>query len=316
VTLAQRVRQHLLWVPKSDRRAEHAVADGPPDGGRRAVRTALRIAREIEEQSPGLLGPPTRRCPRLAGSRDIPGCGAREAAGESRTRKGGPAEAAAEKNGARQAPERERRSAPSPGPRRLAMSNVVCERTGRVTYAPVVDSVLAVPVPEADPVVRDIRARLDSSAALGVPAHVTVLYPFLPPEAIDATVLHRLAELFAQTDSFSYEFVETRWFGEDVLWLAPADDTGFRGLTHLVQDTYPNYPAYKAAFAEVTPHLTIGHGHELAMLEEAARQVSNRLPIRGQARAVHLLVEQADGLYQQRATFSLRRAASLGHPEL
>ncbi|HET9870978.1 MAG TPA: 2'-5' RNA ligase family protein [Propionibacteriaceae bacterium] len=178
------------------------------------------------------------------------------------------------------------------------------------------DSVLAVPVPEADPVVRDIRARLDSSAALGVPAHVTVLYPFLPPQAIDDTVLRRLAELFAQTDSFSYEFVETRWFGEDVLWLAPADDTGFRGLTHVVQDSYPDYPPYKAAFAEVTPHLTIGHGHELAMLEIAARQVSDRLPIRGQARAVHLLVEQADGLYQQRAIFSLRRAASSDHPEL
>jgi hypothetical protein len=41
-------------------------------------------------------------------------------------------------------------------------------------------SAVLVPVPEAERVVSRYRARLDGAAALGVPAHVTVLYPFVP----------------------------------------------------------------------------------------------------------------------------------------
>jgi hypothetical protein len=50
-------------------------------------------------------------------------------------------------------------------------------------------SALIVEVPAAEPAVARHRERLDSSAPLGVPAHITVLYPFLPPGAIGPAVL-------------------------------------------------------------------------------------------------------------------------------
>ena len=43
------------------------------------------------------------------------------------------------------------------------------------------ESALLVAVPAAEPAVAAHRSRLDTSAAVGVPAHITVLYPFLPP---------------------------------------------------------------------------------------------------------------------------------------
>ena len=46
------------------------------------------------------------------------------------------------------------------------------------------DSAVVIPVPEAEAVVGPHRARLDPFAAWGVPAHVTVLAPFVPPHAI------------------------------------------------------------------------------------------------------------------------------------
>ena len=58
-------------------------------------------------------------------------------------------------------------------------------------------SALLVAVPEAEPAVAEHRARLDSSARDGVPAHLTVLYPFLPPASIDRAVLASLRGLFA-----------------------------------------------------------------------------------------------------------------------
>lgn len=59
------------------------------------------------------------------------------------------------------------------------------------------ESALLVLVPEADPVVGEHRALLDLSARDGVPAHLTVLYPFLPPQRIGPEELTALTRLFA-----------------------------------------------------------------------------------------------------------------------
>lgn len=43
------------------------------------------------------------------------------------------------------------------------------------------ESSLIVPIPAAMPIIEPWRERLDPYSAYGMPAHVTVLYPFLPP---------------------------------------------------------------------------------------------------------------------------------------
>jgi hypothetical protein len=47
------------------------------------------------------------------------------------------------------------------------------------------ESAVLVLLPEAEIAVASHRAELDAAAGLGVPAHVTVLYPFVPPARID-----------------------------------------------------------------------------------------------------------------------------------
>jgi hypothetical protein len=66
-----------------------------------------------------------------------------------------------------------------------------------------VSTALVVLVPEAEPVVADVRARHDPSVRLGVPAHVTLLFLFMPPEAVSASVRCSLRSLFAEFESFS-----------------------------------------------------------------------------------------------------------------
>ncbi len=56
-------------------------------------------------------------------------------------------------------------------------------------------SALLVEVPEAEPLVRQWRMDLDPHAALRVPAHITLLFPFAPPPLISTTILDRLGEL-------------------------------------------------------------------------------------------------------------------------
>ncbi len=122
--------------------------------------------------------------------------------------------------------------------------------------APTHTAVIA-PVVEADSLVGDYRQRLDAAAGWGVPAHVTVLYPFVEPMALDGFVLATLRAAAASVDAFTCRFRRTRWFDEDVLWLDPEPAEPFRELTAAVSEAFPQHPPYGGAHADVVPHLTV-----------------------------------------------------------
>src|SRR3954470_24400900 len=63
-------------------------------------------------------------------------------------------------------------------------------------------SALIVAVPEAEPAVAAHRERLDRATRWGIPAHVTVLYPFLPPHDLDQRVAAVLAAVAAREPAF------------------------------------------------------------------------------------------------------------------
>jgi hypothetical protein len=74
-------------------------------------------------------------------------------------------------------------------------------------------------VPEAEPLVSRHRRQLDPAASLGVPAHVTVLYPFVDPSEVSEALIERLAAALRRTPAFDCVFETCEWFDEDVLWL-------------------------------------------------------------------------------------------------
>jgi hypothetical protein len=157
------------------------------------------------------------------------------------------------------------------------------------------ESALLVAVPEAEPAVREHRARLDSSARDGVPAHLTVLYPFLPPARIGATVLAALHGVFAGFAPFDVTLDRMRWFGQEVVWLAPRDDGPFRALTGAVFAAFPGCQPYGGRYADVIPHLTIGDRADPAALRAAAEAVRGHLPVAARATEVILMAGPAPG---------------------
>jgi len=68
------------------------------------------------------------------------------------------------------------------------------------------ESAVLVPVPEAERAVSPHRSRLDGAAVLGVPAHVTILFPVVPPTAITPAVVDALAAAGASAGAFECEF--------------------------------------------------------------------------------------------------------------
>ena len=157
------------------------------------------------------------------------------------------------------------------------------------------ESALLVTVPAAEPAVARHRSRLDTSAAVGVPAHITVLYPFLPPDLIDADTHATLARLFASVPGFHFTLDQTRWFPDPVLWLAPSDPALFSALTELVVAAFPSCPPYGGQVAEVIPHLTIGDGAPRAELEAAEAEIRPYLPIETEATEVTLMTGPPPG---------------------
>lgn len=156
-------------------------------------------------------------------------------------------------------------------------------------------SALLLLVPAAEPAVGEHRALLDASAYDGVPAHLTVLYPFLPPGQIGDDDLAALAQLFAGFPGFDFTLDRVRWFGEQVVWLGPSDEAPFRALTGLVFSAYPSCRPYGGQHADVIPHLTIGHNADPDVLRAAADAVRPHLPISARATEVTLLTGPAPG---------------------
>jgi 2'-5' RNA ligase len=172
---------------------------------------------------------------------------------------------------------------------------------------PACESGLVVLVPEADVLLESFRRQYDSYASLGVPAHVTVLYPFRPPAQLDAEVMQKLQELFSTFRSFSCSFAETRHFS-NVLYLAPAPDEPFRQLTELVARHFPDTPPYGGKFADIIPHLTIAEASDAGQLQqitdEFERLFRGRLPLRTDVTEVALLDNESDD-WHIRARFLL-----------
>ena len=158
------------------------------------------------------------------------------------------------------------------------------------------ESALLVPVPAAEPAVGQYRARLDQAARDGVPAHITVLYPFVAPAGIDKTLLAELGRVFAGHAAFGFTLDTVGWFGEEVLWLGPRDPAPFTALTGLAFTAFPSCPPYGGRHAEVIPHLTIGHGGGPQALAAAAESVRPRLPIEAAATQVTLMAGPRPGI--------------------
>lgn len=171
-----------------------------------------------------------------------------------------------------------------------------------------VESALAVLVPAAETLVEPFRNRYDPSAAVGVPAHVTVLYPFKPPTEITADVIGQLEELFSNIRYFECAFRESRLLPR-VLYLAPVPDAPFKKMTEAVSERFPETPPYAGQFADIIPHLTVAQEDDperlTAIVAEFDKAARHALPIEAIVSEI-VLLDNESGRWQVRHRFYLR----------
>lgn len=160
-------------------------------------------------------------------------------------------------------------------------------------------------VPEAERYIARYRERYDPSARRNVPAHVTVLYPFMPPDHVDEQVIETLRGIALSVPRFAYRLAETRRFPV-ALYLAPDPDESYSALIDAVHHTFPEYPPFEGKFATVVPHVTVAHGDE-ALLCEIEVELRIALPASGVPAICSelILIENSSGRWEPMRAFPL-----------
>ena len=149
---------------------------------------------------------------------------------------------------------------------------------------------MIVVVPEAQAVV------VDGFAEPGVPAHVTILYPFADASEVDETAVAEVARSFAP---FDFELDRFEQFDDGLAWLRAEPAETFVALANAVWNRFPDYPPYEGAHDVLVPHLTIS---------KAPVDLELELPIRATAREV-TLIQEADARWSVRRVFPLQGVA-------
>jgi len=170
-------------------------------------------------------------------------------------------------------------------------------------------SALVVVAAEAERVVGEWRLRYQRNAVERcLPAHLTILFPFVRATEIDDALLTEVRRLYAPSQPFTYELAGVESF-PDAAWLAPVPADPFRALVDIARQAFPELPPYGDPGHVVVPHCTIGTDDDPARVEMMARELREglgpRLPIRCRADELVLLEEERDGTWSRRQAFPL-----------
>jgi len=153
-----------------------------------------------------------------------------------------------------------------------------------------VETGLIVPVPALEPFVREHRAINPAVPPEGVPAHLTLLYPFLDPDRCQEAHAE-VAEFFAEVEPFEFELAEVGWFDDRVVFLAPADPEPFIQLTELLISRWTQCIPYGGRHGgKHVPHLTLGIEGTSGQMADLAEAVESLLPVQCVADQAWLMI--------------------------
>jgi 2'-5' RNA ligase len=142
--------------------------------------------------------------------------------------------------------------------------------------------------PDVDPLVDQWRRRYDPSRARGMPAHVTILYPWLRYETITSNDRSALAELCVRRPPFDITFSRFGRFPH-TLWLEPQPAEPILQLVGELAERWPDHPPYSGEIPVVVMHLTLADGHDAGALHAVVADIEPHLPVRVTVPALALM---------------------------
>ena len=106
-------------------------------------------------------------------------------------------------------------------------------------------TVIVVPVPEAEALVGRYRLRHTTSGGKGMPAHITVVAPFVDSDLLAAGAIQEVRDLLSEFGAFGFSLARAAYFALDerrALYLAPTPSEPFVRMAETILGQFP-YPA-------------------------------------------------------------------------
>lgn len=166
-------------------------------------------------------------------------------------------------------------------------------------------SLLLIPVPSSDSLIGPWRKKYDWVALHGVPAHITLLFPFKEPSQISGVDIEKLDGIFTKLRQFPFTLVKIGTF-PNVIFLEPNPRGPFIELTKKIVNAFPETPPWEGKYPAVNPHQTmcsrIADEYMNALVKEITLEITNKLPINAIAREAWLMISN-NGEWEIKRTF-------------
>lgn len=171
-----------------------------------------------------------------------------------------------------------------------------------------VETAIVIVVPEAEAIVGEWRRRYTPDGADGMPAHITLLYPFADTSQYTPAMGRLVESAFEEAGPIRFSLVSAEYFyGEtNTLYLAPDPSAPFEAITGALAAAFPDHPPYGGAFASIVPHLTVAQQESLSALAGIEEQLRPALPIDARATEAQLMERApAPAGWQRKRGFAL-----------
>lgn len=174
-----------------------------------------------------------------------------------------------------------------------------------------VETAVLLRIAEAEDLVGPWRDKGDPSAAHGVPAHVTLLTPFLPAEQVDEGVLAELSWFFAGVDAFPVSFTSLGEFEDSGVLYLDLAGSSLDELAEALARRWPETPPYAGRVDAPHAHLTVVRTGDAALRAQAAERLRPSLPLQAMVTEASLWSCDEHGLWSEQATFAFGEAERL-----
>lgn len=156
-------------------------------------------------------------------------------------------------------------------------------------------------VPESEPLVGRWRQKYDPPAPVGIPAHITRLFPFRPVRWLGEGAVADLAALIRAEPAAQFSLARVGRFPR-IVYLAPEPAQPFISLTKRLAARFDLMP-YGRGDGGGTPHLTVARHDDLGVLDRIVDALSPSLPLPFTLREAWLMERDDAGYWHRGKTF-------------
>ena len=140
-----------------------------------------------------------------------------------------------------------------------------------------------------------------------IPLSLTLLYPWIPCDALTDADVDGLRSFFATRRPLEFALTRVTEFPGLGAYAVPEPDEDLRATMRVLWARYPEYPPYGRPGSDPPPHATLGRltGDHAITLEAAKARVEPLLPVRCDVREATLMVEYEVDRFRVRESLPL-----------